>query len=207
MQAIGVVEGRILVQPWLGVLGSIGKPPVEPVLCDAPGRAAGQMAANTCAAANAVGHRKLERIMWEASRLELIGNQTSSCREVLCHVRPFRASPTSHLVRTPAGLLGVAHVHRGRGTEGIGPQDPHATRQYGYAPHEGGGHAPFQFGYDYTHFFYLLEPTVPHRLVAASAEFCIASQQNEDDCESVQLLHNHTSNWESVQLVCRISKP
>ena len=46
----------------------------------------------------------------------------------------------------------------------------------------------FTFGFDYTHFLYALSPRPPHRLVASSAEFCLASAQDGADCESVQFV-------------------
>ena len=38
------------------------------------------------------------------------------------------------------------------------------------------------------HFFYVLEPDPPFRMVATSGEFCVGSQQDEDDCESIQFV-------------------
>jgi len=45
-----------------------------------------------------------------------------------------------------------------------------------------------QFGFRYTHFFYSMQPTPPFRLLATSGEFCLAAQQDDQDCESVQFV-------------------
>ena len=47
---------------------------------------------------------------------------------------------------------------------------------------------PFAFGYQYTHFWYTMQPRPPHRLLATSGEFCIGAEQDGDDCESVQFV-------------------
>jgi len=46
----------------------------------------------------------------------------------------------------------------------------------------------FQFGYQYTHFFYAVSAAAPHRLLAASSEFCVPSVQDPEECESVQFI-------------------
>ena len=50
------------------------------------------------------------------------------------------------------------------------------------------GVTSFLFGSQYTHFFYTLSPRPPHRVLAYSAEFCIASVQDPADCESIQFV-------------------
>ena len=47
---------------------------------------------------------------------------------------------------------------------------------------------PFQFGYGYTHFFYTMEAKPPYRTLATSNEWCIGSEQDPNDCESVQFV-------------------
>ena len=47
---------------------------------------------------------------------------------------------------------------------------------------------PFVFGFRYTHFWYTLQPKPPFGVLAASHEFCIASPQDPQDCESVQFV-------------------
>ena len=44
----------------------------------------------------------------------------------------------------------------------------------------------FKFGFQYTHFFYVLSARPPHRLLASSGEFCLSAKQDARDCESVQ---------------------
>ena len=44
------------------------------------------------------------------------------------------------------------------------------------------------WGFHYTHFFYALEPHAPFRVVATSGEFCIESEQDKSDCESIQFV-------------------
>ena len=46
----------------------------------------------------------------------------------------------------------------------------------------------FKFGYQYTHFFYVLSPRPPHQLLGSSGELCLASAQDPTDCESVQFV-------------------
>lgn len=46
----------------------------------------------------------------------------------------------------------------------------------------------FMWGYQYTHFFYALEPHSPFRVIATSREFCLPSEQDSADCESIQFI-------------------
>ena len=46
----------------------------------------------------------------------------------------------------------------------------------------------FRWGAAYTHFWYALEAAPPFRLVATSSEWCLASRQDADDCESIQFV-------------------
>ena len=50
----------------------------------------------------------------------------------------------------------------------------------------------FAWGSSYTHAFYLLEPRPPFGLVATSPEFCIASDDDPGDCESIQFVSSLT---------------
>ena len=47
---------------------------------------------------------------------------------------------------------------------------------------------PFQFGYAYTHFFYLVSTQPPWHILATSGEFCLAAAGSPADCESVQFI-------------------
>ena len=44
------------------------------------------------------------------------------------------------------------------------------------------------WGFQYTHFLYALEPHAPFRVIATSREFCLAAEQKDDDCESIQFV-------------------
>ena len=55
-----------------------------------------------------------------------------------------------------------------------------------------GEEQPFAFGYEYSHFWYLLSARPPHRLIGASSEFCLGSAQDPTACESVQFLSSLT---------------
>ena len=48
------------------------------------------------------------------------------------------------------------------------------------------------WGFHYTHFLYALEPHAPFRVIATSREFCLQSQQNASDCESIQFVSGLT---------------
>ena len=60
---------------------------------------------------------------------------------------------------------------------------------------------PFQFGYIYTHFFYTLEPRPPYRMLSTSSEWCLASNQDHADCESIQFVSGATMAEVTQQLV------
>ena len=99
-----------------------------------------------------------------------------------------RLSPTAHLLRIQArehgcsAYLGVGHTHRG---EADADQKAWTRAAYGYGPRP---NRTFRWGYQYSHFFYALEPHPPFRMIATSGEFCVASEQDERDCESIQFV-------------------
>lgn len=110
-----------------------------------------------------------------------------------------RLSPTAHLIRvhgTRAAdgrpchvLLGVGHLHRAEGRKNH--QGCHVGRCKSRFWHSSNGwhrRQPFEFGYLYTHFFYTLAPTHPHRLTATTGELCIGAAQDATDCESTQFV-------------------
>ena len=72
-------------------------------------------------------------------------------------------------------LLGIAHIRRGVGD----CIDRHCPVQAKTA---------FRWGHHYTHFFYALTPHAPFRMLSTSREFCIQSEQDPLDCESVQFV-------------------
>ena len=93
--------------------------------------------------------------------------------------------------RRCSALLGVGHTHRRDGPllrgRGLGRRRP-TGRRGASAEAEAEAPSPFQFGSEYTHFFYTLSPVPPHTLLATSAEFCVGAAQAPHDCESVQFI-------------------
>ena len=79
-----------------------------------------------------------------------------------------------------AALLGVGHTRRREGDCTVARQACFLFKKN--VPY------PFRYGYQYTHFFYTMEPHPPFRLLAASDEFCLSSAQDPSDCESVQFV-------------------
>ena len=60
---------------------------------------------------------------------------------------------------------------------------------------DGNGTEPertFMWGFHYTHFLYALEPHAPFRVIATSREFCLAAEQDQSDCESIQFVSGLT---------------
>ena len=93
--------------------------------------------------------------------------------------------------RRCSALLGAAHTHRRDGPllrgRGLGRRRPTGRRGTS-AEAEAEAPSPFQFGSEYTHFFYTLSPVPPHTLLATSAEFCVGAAQAPHDCEAVQFI-------------------
>lgn len=84
--------------------------------------------------------------------------------------------------RSCEAFLGIGHLHRRPSNDG--PAWRRAVRD-GCAPRPNN---TFRFGSQYTHFFYTIQPSPPHRLLATSGEFCLAAGPGADDCESVQFV-------------------
>lgn len=82
-------------------------------------------------------------------------------------------------------FLGVGHVHLSDGPRNMGARARPRSRARGKVRD---GAPPFQWGYDYEHFFYALSPRPPHRVVATSAPFCLPSPQASSACERVQFV-------------------
>ena len=121
-------------------------------------------------------------------RLNLLHNETGQIPEL--HLEGHRVSATANLLqvayRSKTGqrceaLLGVGHVRRREGD---------CTDQKKACPMFLASNTipPFRYGYQYTHFFYTMEPRPPFRLLGASNEFCLSSTQDQSDCESVQFI-------------------
>lgn len=131
--------------------------------------------------------------------LDLGGPRLSTTANLL---RVHRAPPTpdSAAARCEA-YLGIGHLHRGeghlnlkmkkgqdhRGLRGAGVQAGWRRQQAAKGAGTNSANA-FMFGFEYSHFFYTLSPTPPYEVLATSAEFCVGSLQDEEDCESVQFI-------------------
>ena len=127
------------------------------------------------------------------SRLDLVANLTAQLRAIKAMgVGKHRISTTAHLVRIhdsstgKDALLGVAHIRRGVGDcmekqcTAVNPRRGRRGRKTQLPA--------FRWGHHYTHFFYALTPHLPFEMMGVSVEFCIASKQNPQDCESVQFI-------------------
>ena len=128
------------------------------------------------------------------SSLELVANLTAQLRAIKAMgVGKHRISTTAHMVRIhdsstgKDALLGVAHIRRGVGDciekqcTAVSTMRNRRGRKKTPAP-------AFRWGHHYTHFFYALTPHFPFEMMGVSVEFCIASKQNPQDCESVQFI-------------------
>ena len=123
----------------------------------------------------------------------LRSNRTRELAEMLRTSGNFGGlSLTSHLVHVSPkpnceAYLGVGHLHRG---EGVLNKYMYRRRPAGPPPWRSKLHKrqPFAFGYRYTHFWYVLQPRPPFATLAVSREFCLASPQNPQDCESIQFV-------------------
>ena len=186
-QALFAAGGRLLVQPWLGLVATLGTPHFRPA-------AAGRTCIATrgggrrlkCEAAHAVqcGASPLGASL-QLDALTFASARNGGMLPTLLHndsrwlgraVQRAGVSPTTHLLRVPhAGLLlGVGHLHR-RGGKLIGGKPSGATLRpppAGDAPagsptarrRSSSPPTPFVFGSQYTHFFCAppLSPPVGH---------------------------------------------
>ena len=143
---------------------------------------------------------KVDAIFGGEYKLRLIHNDSLSDLRV---ADGSRLSTTANLVpiRRADGcsvLLGVGHLHRHDGPR----QRELVRREQGRRGAGAGGRrrrpaaaaaaaAPaerFEFGSQYSHFWYALDVQAPHRIVATSGEWCLAAARDPLDCESVQLV-------------------
>ena len=232
---------ELMVQPWLGVVGSFGAPifQAQKTLCGTPPKgkrpralgAAVSAGFRVCGATPTGTILNLHQISNERSHrrgrggfgwLELLSNATRA-ELSRAAVGGFRLSTTSNLVRLQrddgcAALLGVGHVHRSDGElnqrmampddtgevlqrrrRRRGARKDRAAQSFrndsivsSNASHTKAPSSPFMWGYHYTHFFYLTEAHAPFRVVATSGEFCLQSQQDKNDCESIQFISGLT---------------
>lgn len=104
-------------------------------------------------------------------------------------------SPTANLIAVQHQgcdiYLGVGHLHRGAADD---DQAAWETAAAGYGPLP--TNKTFRWGSSYTHFFYAMEHYHPFRMLATSGEFCLSSEQDGADCESIQYVSGITS-WSS----------
>lgn len=104
------------------------------------------------------------------------------------HLLALNLSVGKHGAPPQEFLLGVAHVHRGRSTDGKAWRQ--AAMHGRPPPHR------FRWGFDYMHAFYLLDPRSDYRIRATSSEFCIAAEaplrrsqwDTRPACESIQMV-------------------
>ena len=133
-----------------------------------------------------VAHPRDRPLYARSGKLTLQLNDSARLSQQLAAGIGLRLSQTAHLVPIRSAecraYLGVGHMHRGAADA---DQRAWSRAAYGYGPRP---NRTFRWGYDYMHFFYVLEPDPPFRMVATSGEFCVGSQQDEDDCESIQFV-------------------
>lgn len=100
-----------------------------------------------------------------------------------------RLSASVHLVRVSRrdgcdAYLGIGHLHRGYGGRRPGERPVEWRRR-----RRREGRAGYRWGYDYAHFFYTISSAAPHRLLGASADFCLGGgDDGKGPCESVQFV-------------------
>ena len=78
-------------------------------------------------------------------------------------------------------LLGIGHLHHG---QGYCLQMAAKGKSCGRVPKF--FRSKIRWGFRYTHFFYTVDPRPPFGILAIAPEFCIASHQDPNDCETIQ---------------------
>jgi len=189
-------DGALMLQPWLGLVGRSGTPRFTPRA--QPCKGGGTL--ELCASTPYGSTLKVDAIFGGEYKLRLIHNDSLSDLRV---ADGSRLSTTANLVpiRRADGcsvLLGVGHLHRHdgprqrelvrreqarRGAGAGGRRRRPAAAAAAAAPAE-----RFEFGSQYTHFWYALDVQAPHRIVATSGEWCLAAARDPLDCESVQFV-------------------
>ena len=198
---------ELMVQPWMQKVGSFGAPEFKSqrTVCR-------KGSVRICGATPPGTALNLDRVTNERSggfgTFDLVGNSSHPALS-RAQVGGYRLSTTSNLVRVSRGSdcamhLGVGHLHRAEGELNLRmamldddfASTPKGKRGGGRRRRKlaaaGGSNSSvprqrtFMWGYQYTHFFYALEPHAPFRVFATSREFCMASEQNPADCESIQ---------------------
>ena len=90
--------------------------------------------------------------------------------------------PSHNSGRHCAAMLGIAHVHHADGPQ---TWDKRKRPLHGSTWRR---RPAFKFGSQYMHYFYTVAPTAPHRVIGYTSGFCLASDQDPSDCESVQFI-------------------
>ena len=189
-------DGRLMMQPWLGLVGSFGTPRFGnlTVRCDERRGRRDQCGTTPLGREIAIDAIVAMKKPPGRHRLRLVRNESLSDLRV---AGGHTLSTTAHLVpiRREACelLLGVGHLHRA-----TGPTERKLARLRG--DRRGGlvaagrppqrrdsGSERFEFGSQYTHFWYALDP-LTLRIVATSGEWCLAAERDPRDCESVQFV-------------------
>ena len=58
-----------------------------------------------------------------------------------------------------------------------------------------------EFGYFYTHLFYMLQDRPPYHMTATTGEFCIGAAQDAGDCESAQFVSGMVADASGEKLL------
>ena len=172
-------DGALMLQPWLGLVGRSGTPRFTPRA--QPCKGGGTL--ELCGSTPYGSTLKVDAIFGGEYKLRLIHNDSLGDLRV---ADGSRLSTTANLVpiRRADGcsvLLGVGHLHRHDGPRqrelaarasaarrGRGrPTRRPAAAAAAAAPAE-----RFEFGSQYSHFWYALDVQAPHRIVATSGEWC-----------------------------------
>lgn len=205
---------EMLVQPWLGLVGSLGalewEQVTHPCLPDATGRHfCGSHPRNINLTLDTIKnmvinphYEKKELLKPSAYRkqlalsgspmfgaaLAMVANETVEFKQKVDV--DTRLSPTTNLLR----IGQTDGESRCEALLGIG----HLHRGEGYCLQMekrsmGCNRKPtkkkmfqIRWGFRYTQFFYTVDPRPPFGILAVSSEFCIASAQNPIDCETIQ---------------------
>ena len=77
-------------------------------------------------------------------------------------------------------FLGIGHLHRGQWSDQL--QWRRAQMRLRPRPR-----SRWRWGFNYSHFLYALDSEPPHRVIATSGEFCVASSRGQA-CESIQMI-------------------
>ncbi|KAL1496063.1 hypothetical protein AB1Y20_014691 [Prymnesium parvum] len=199
-RAAGPLE--LMVQPWLGLVGSFGAAAFRKVEVFCSSQRARGAGPRVCGATPLETVVRIDEVSTPrfGATLELLANHSDAAlrRET---IGGSRLSTTSNLVRVVrrggacTAYVGVGHTHRREGKLNLQMKRARRRggRRRGREPEDSGSSAvPFMWGYEYTHFFYAIEPHEPFRLLGTSQEFCIALAQDEGDCESVQFISSIT---------------